>query len=59
MIDDVVILRGALLALLGDIDYRKGACALTEQVGACLNPMTLKLCDEVLDATAIPEGSEH
>lgn len=38
----------ALSALLGDVDYRKGACSLTEQVGAVINPLTLKLCDEVM-----------
>ena len=44
-------LRGALGALLGDVDYRHGACALTEQVGAVINPQTLKVCDEAMELT--------
>jgi hypothetical protein len=45
-------LRNALGVLLGDVDYRNGACAITEQVGAVLNPQTLKVCDEAMRDTA-------
>lgn len=44
-------LRNALGVLLGDVDYRNGACSMTEQVGAVINPQTLRVCDEAMELT--------
>lgn len=53
-VDDMVgALRGALGALLGDMDWRNGACKPTEMVGAVVNSVTLLRCDEAMKL-AIP-----
>jgi hypothetical protein len=44
-------LRNALGGLMGDVDFRNGACGLNEAVGAVINPQTLKVCDEAMEAT--------
>lgn len=49
--DQIIKLRGALLTLLSDIDYRKGNCRLNEQIGALVNPGTWHVVDEALEAT--------
>jgi hypothetical protein len=46
-------LREALLLLLDHVDYTKGACILTEMVGAVLPLSVLDLIHQVLKDTAI------
>lgn len=45
-------LRAALLTVLDQVDYKKGACAATEMVGAVLSKQVLEMCHEVLEDTA-------
>lgn len=49
--EKIDLLRNALGVLLGDVDYRNGACSVNEAVGAVINPQTLRVCDEALAAT--------
>jgi hypothetical protein len=43
-------LRAALGALLADVDFTAGACTANEMVGAVINPITLKVCHEAMEA---------
>lgn len=42
-------LRAALLTVLDQVDYTKGACSLTEMVGACLPVEVIKLARAALE----------
>jgi len=43
--------REALLLLLDQVDYTKGACAVTEMVGAVLPREVIVKCHETLEAS--------
>ena len=43
--------REALLLLLDQIDYTRGACSLTDMVGAALPAEVLDKCHETIEAT--------
>lgn len=41
-------LEEALQLLLDNIDFRKGACSMTDMVASCIPPEVFKRCDEAL-----------
>lgn len=45
----IVELETALGAVMGDIDFTKGACQLTDMVGACLSKEALALAHKALE----------
>lgn len=44
-------LRAALQTLLDQVDYTKGACSVTEMVGAVLPKEVIEICQTVLEET--------
>jgi hypothetical protein len=52
MTDNERLLRKVLVLVLDNVDYMRGACAITEMVGACLPAEILDLAHDALEQTA-------
>lgn len=49
---DTAKLRAALQVVLDQVDYTRGACSLTEMVGACLDASVIDMARAALEETA-------
>lgn len=49
--EKIDLLRSALGALMGSVDFRNHACHMMSPVAQCIDPKTFQYCDEALEKT--------